>query len=120
LNAVKLPNGKLIGFCEDITERKKADELLKNSQEQLKAIILNAPIGIATSDSNMVFLNANEAFCRIIGFSEDELQKLTFRDITHPDDVKVSNEFMQQLISGDIPFVSQEKRYIKKDDTIIF
>jgi PAS domain S-box-containing protein len=66
----------------DISERKKAEELLKSSQEELKAIVFYAPLGIATSNSNMLFLSANEAFCRITGYSEDELQKRTFREIT--------------------------------------
>ncbi len=53
---------RVIGLVRDVTERKKAERLLKESQEQLKAIILNAPIGIATTGSNMFILSANEAF----------------------------------------------------------
>jgi PAS domain S-box-containing protein len=109
----------LRGIIVDISERKKAERLLKESQEQLKAIIMNAPIGIATTASNFYFLSANEAFCRIVGYSEDELQKRSFRDITYPDDVEVSNKYMQELSCGNIPYFSQEKRYVRKDGNII-
>jgi PAS domain S-box-containing protein len=112
------PNA-VISTALDITERRKAEELLKNSEGQMKAILLHAPIGIATSDSNMVFQSANEAFCRILGFSEEELKRLTFREITHPEDLNVSNANMEELAAGRIPFFSQEKHYIRKDGTII-
>jgi PAS domain S-box-containing protein len=104
----------------DITEQKKSEELLKKNKDQLEAIIINAPIGIATTDSNNTILSANESFCNILGFSEDELIKFTFKDFTHPDDLKDSIALMEELKSGRISFFSQEKRYIKKDGTIIY
>jgi PAS domain S-box-containing protein len=100
--------------------RKNAEKLLKSSQEALKAIVLNAPLGIATSNSKMLFLSANEAFCRITGYSEDELQKRTFRDITYPEDVEASSAYMEELVSGRISFWSKEKRYVRKDGSIIY
>ncbi|MGA3061439.1 MAG: PAS domain S-box protein [Candidatus Bathyarchaeia archaeon] len=98
---------------------RKSNELLRKSQAELNAIVYNAPIGIATSDSNMLFKSANVAFCRIVGYSEDELQKRSFRDITYPDDVEVSNKDMKELSCGNIPYFSQEKRYVRKDGSII-
>ncbi len=71
----------------DITKRKLAEKALRNSEELSRAIVVNAPIGIATSDASCHFVSANEAFCRILGYSEDELHKLTFKEITHPEDV---------------------------------
>jgi PAS domain S-box-containing protein len=117
----KLEDGSIIwnGYNADITESKKTEENLKQIQDQLKVTIVNAPIGIATSDSKNSFLSANEAFCEILGFSENELKKLTFKDITHPADAKQSFALMEELNSGRLPFFSQEKRYIRKDGTII-
>jgi len=111
--------GYLAAMFEDITERKKAEELLWNSQEQLKAIIMNAPIGIATTAPNFIILSANEAFCRMLGYSEDELKKLTFRDFTYPEDVTESSSNMVALNCGKLPFFSQQKRYIRKDGVVI-
>ena len=100
-------------------EHKKADELLRKSQAELNAIVNNAPLGIATSDSNMQFKSANEAFCRIVSYSENELQTRSFRDITYPDDVEVSNKDMKELIYGNISYFSQQKRYVRKDGNVI-
>ncbi len=103
----------------NITVRKMAEEMLKKNEEQLEAIIQNAPIGIATTDSNKYILSANESFCKILGFSENELRKLTFMDFTHPDDIKESINLLKKLSLGQIPVFSQEKHYIRKDGTII-
>jgi PAS domain S-box-containing protein len=118
LNAVKLPDGKLIAFCENITERKHAEEALTESDERSRAIVANAPIGIATSGADKHFLSANDAFCRILGYTEDELLKLTFKDITHSEDLKESAIKMGELENGRISF-TLEKRYVKKDGTVI-
>ena len=115
----KISNDNIAAVYSDITERKKAEDCLRNSQEQLKAIVLNAPLGIATSNSSMVFQSANDAFCRILGYSEDELRKLTFRDITYSEDVEIGYRDMAELISGKVSFFSQEKRYVRKEGAII-
>jgi PAS domain S-box-containing protein len=120
LGTIKVNKETLVfGFVRDLTERKNSELKLKNSQEHLNAIISKSPIGISTSDSNMNFLSANESFCRILGFSEEELRKLTFKDITHPDDIGESLENYAKLISDHIPFFCEEKRYIRKDGRVI-
>jgi PAS domain S-box-containing protein len=80
---------------------------------------LNAPIGIATSDTDTRFLSANKEFCQILGYTEDELQKVTFKDITYPEDLNESRAKMDALSAGKIPFFNIEKRYLKKDGAII-
>lgn len=103
----------------DITEIRKTQEALRRSEEQSKAIVANALIGIATSDINKRFMSANEAFCKILGYTEAEMRLLTFKDITHPDDLAESVSKMKALEAGDIASFVVEKRYIKKDGTVI-
>ena len=91
----------------------------RENQERIKAIVMNAPIGIAACGPNRYFINANDAFCKILGYTENELQKMTFKDITHPDDMTKSNKNSHDLTIGAIKSFTQEKRYIKKDKTII-
>jgi len=102
-----------------ITERKKIEDQLKKNEKHLREVISNAPIGIATSDSDMYFLTANMKFCNILGYSEDELRKLTFKDITVSGDVQESILNMEKLCSGQIDFFSQEKQYLRKDGVTI-
>jgi PAS domain S-box-containing protein len=104
----------------DITERKQTEEALKESEERSRAIVANSPIGIATSGSDKRFLSANDAFCRILGYTEVELRKLTFKDVTRPEDLKESLMKMEDLDSGKISSFTLEKRYVKKDGSTIF
>jgi PAS domain S-box-containing protein len=110
----------ILGIITDITERKRAEKALKESEERAKAIIVNAPIGIATSGPDKRFLSANEAFCKILGYTEDELRKLTFKDITYPSDLKESVSKMKELEEGTLVSFKQEKRYLKKDGSVIY
>jgi len=107
------------GIAIDITQHKKAEEALKERENRLRAIVANAQIGIATSDAKNYFLSANEAFCKILGYTEEELRKLTYKDITFPGDLKESHLKMDDLKNGRISSFMIEKRYIKKDGTVI-
>ncbi len=100
-------------------EKNRAETRLRLSEERLKTIVMNAPIGIATSDVNKRFINANEAFCKILGYTEEELRKLTFREITHPLDLTDSIEKVEELKTGKSPQITLEKRYIRKDGKTI-
>ena len=115
-------NGKVVAcqtIIRDVTARKKTEEALLESEKKARTIVANAPIGIATSDVNKHFLSANEAFCRIIGYSEDELRKLTFKDITYREDFEESAIKIAELENGSVPSFTLEKRYVKKDGAMI-
>ncbi len=103
----------------DITQRKKIDEALKKSEELQRAIVSTSPIGIATCVVGGNFSSSNESFCRILGYTENELKKMSFKDITHPDYMEDSIQAVTDLNSGKIPFFSLEKKYVKKDGTTI-
>ena len=74
----------LRGLVLDITERKKNELALMESEKRSRAIVANSPIGIATSDVDKLFLSANEAFCKILGYTEDELQKVNLQGHNPP------------------------------------
>ena len=112
--------GELAHHIRQSAEKYQAKNALKQSEERLKAIVMNAPIGIAISNSSKYFINANEAFCRILGYTEEELKKLTFKEITHPQDLKESTSRVKDLETGKMPSLTLEKRYVRKDGQIIF
>ncbi len=109
----------LLAVISDINERKRAEKALKESEELSKAIVANSLIGIATSDASYRFVSANEAFCNILGYTEDELRKLTFKNITHPEDGPESAQKISEVIKGQIHSFTLVKRYIKKDGSVI-
>jgi PAS domain S-box-containing protein len=114
--------GNLLGYrgiSRDITEFKKAEEKIKESEKRSRAIVDNSPIGIATVGADKHFLTANENFCKILGYSEDELLKLSFKDITYPTDLKESVIKMGELENNNVSSFSLEKRYVKKDGAVM-
>jgi len=64
-------------------------------------------------------LRVNDAMCRMTGYSERELLQLSFRDITHPDDVEPGDHFLRRLLAGEIDTHTQDKRYLRKDGSHI-
>jgi len=104
---------------EDITVQQQAQEQLRQREEQLRLTLENAPIGIVTSGLDGVLRSVNPAFCRILGYTAEELTRLSVQDITHPDDREASAAKFHALVRGDIERCDLEKRYIRKDGVII-
>ncbi|MCL4538590.1 MAG: PAS domain S-box protein, partial [Bacteroidetes bacterium] len=108
------------GFVEDITERKKAEEALRQSEERYRAIFNNAAAGINLSNRDGRFIEVNSTSARIYGYTQEELLGLTFYDITHPDDVETSRQELLPLQQGKEDSYRLEKRYIRKDGKVIW
>jgi len=103
----------------DITARKLDEEALRESEERYRNSFENAVIGKTIINAKGKFLKVNKSFCQMIGYSEIELYKMSFVDITHPQDIDRSWDEGNRLISGQVSNVTFEKKYIRKDgDTI--
>lgn len=113
--------GELAHYIRQAVESKQAKIALSRSEQQLKAIIMNAPIGISAScHLGELFETVNAEFSRILGYTQVELRKLSFKDVTYPDDLDESIEKINELKAGKIPAFRLEKRYVRKDGAIIF
>lgn len=121
-NTVLTENGKfrmVLSIGEDVTEKKKAEEELAEEKERLASILENAQVGIGIVDFYHNFLDANPTFCRILGYSVNELRKMTFRDFTYPEDLEESRKLVGRLMAGKINTFALEKRYVRKDKKVI-
>ena len=78
-----------------------------------------AAIGMALVVPNGEWLMVNKALCDLIGYSEEELLKLTFQKITHPDDLNEDLQYVEKMLSGDLETYQMEKRYLHKKGSII-
>jgi PAS domain S-box-containing protein len=96
-----------------------ANAQLRESEERFRLTIDEAPIGMALVALDGRWVRVNRAFCEITGYSADELTRLNFQDITHPDDLAEDVELARRLAEGDIPSYQLEKRYIRKDGSIV-
>ncbi len=110
----------IFGVITDITSRIKNEESLRASEELFFNAFNYSGIGIALVGESGNWLKVNPALCKIIGYSKDELFKLTWQDITHPEDLDLDSKLAAQLFSGDIPSYEIEKRYYKKDGSIVW
>ena len=73
------------------------------------------PIGIVEASLDGKYVDVNEEFCRILGYSRQELLRLGIRDCMHEDDYAIDGKLHEQLIAGKIPFYRLEKRYLQKE-----
>ena len=79
-----------------------------------------AAVGIAHVALDGRFLRINKKFCDIVGFTTEEMLSRTFQDITHPDDLAPDLKYVQQILAREIETYSMEKRYFRKDKSIVW
>ena len=103
----------------DISEAQRASVQLRDSEERFRLTIDEAPIGMALVSLDGRVIRVNRALCEIVGYSPEELTKLTFRDITHPDDLAADVALAATLARGEIPRYQLGKRYVRKDGSIV-
>ena len=135
-----LPDGRWQAFVRDVSEahriadereamlareqaaRRQAESAnaqLRESEERFRLTIDEAPIAIALVALDGRFVRVNRVLCDITGYSQDELTRRTFQEITHPDDLETDVELLRRLERGDIPRYQLEKRYIRKDGSTV-
>jgi diguanylate cyclase (GGDEF)-like protein/PAS domain S-box-containing protein len=105
---------------EDITERKQAEEALQQSEEKFRATFEHVPLGISECTIEGRFLDANPKLLDILGYTKDEFVQLTVKDVTHPGDMEATLSNFQKLAAGEIDEYVIEKRYIRKDRSMVW
>jgi len=96
----------------DVTERRRAEEAVRESEERFSGAFEYAPIGVALVSPEGRWLKVNRALCDLVGYSSAELLTRTFQDITHPDDLEVDLAHVRRMIAGEIASYQIEKRYL--------
>src|SRR5271168_4755222 len=109
--------GAVVTFI-DITERKKAEAALRKSEQRWRSVYENSAIGVALTDLNGRFLAVNRAYEKMLGYTEEELRKLTFLDITEEDYRDANWELVSELLEGKRQQFQIEKQYRRKDGTL--
>ena len=113
-------DGGLGVYFRDITERRGTEEALRESETRFRAMFEQANVGIVQASFDGTLLKVNPGFCKIVGYSEEEASGMAIRDLTHPDDYEEEEALTRQLMTGEIPGYSIEKRYLRKDGHLVW
>ncbi|HEX6034868.1 MAG TPA: PAS domain S-box protein, partial [Anaerolineales bacterium] len=106
-------------YASDITERKQAEEQLRESEERFRALVSQATAGISETDleGRLIFVNAG--FCEMLGYSEMELLGKTIWELTFTEDLEVNKRLFKRMVKQDKPY-QFEKRFIRKDGSLLW
>jgi PAS domain S-box-containing protein len=108
------------GAVQDITERKQSEETLRTSEERFRRVFQHSASGMVLVSPDFVFLQANDAFCRMLGYAESELIGKSFQDMTFPEDRLVGGQLVRTVLAGETDSFELEKRYVHKDGTVVW
>jgi PAS domain S-box-containing protein len=120
---VRLPDPSRVlvrGSVTDITERKRAEESLRESEERFRNAFDFAAIGMALVAPNGRFLRVNQSLCDTVGYTATELLARDFQSITHPADLEEDLGLARQILKDSIPVYHLEKRYLHKKGRIVW
>jgi len=120
---VEGPHGidRVAGVLRDVTDRKRAAARLEESEQRFRAVHDRAPVGIVIADPRSgKFLQVNPKFCEIVGRTQEEILRLRFQDITHPDDRHESLRLATQVFDGKIRDFDLQKRYLRPDGSTVW
>jgi PAS domain S-box-containing protein len=106
---------QVVAFITDLSAIRRAEVALHESEERFRATCEQAAVGIEMLDLDGRYLQGNHKLSEMLGYSEDDLHTLTFAQITNPEDLRREQPLLNQLLAGEIPSYSIEKRYLHKD-----
>ena len=93
---------------------------LRESEQRFRKTFELAGAGIVQVSLDGRFTRVNQRFCDIVGYTQDEMLELRFQDITHPDDIEADLANVRRILDGEIATYSMEKRYLRKDSSIVW
>lgn len=111
---------QLRGTAQDITERRRAEQSLRESEERFRSVFRNAGVGMVIVSLERRFLAANATFCEYLGYTEEELREKTVQEVTHPDDWPRFSQKLNETLTQDEKLHRVEKRCLHKSGRVVF
>ncbi|GAA4315240.1 hypothetical protein GCM10023149_11760 [Mucilaginibacter gynuensis] len=111
---------RLFGTLQNIDEEMKIKLELQSSEARFKGAFENSTIGMALVSPEGKWLKVNQNLISCLGYTEDELNQITFQDITHPEDLEKDLDLLNKLIKGEVHHYQMEKRYFHKNGSVIW
>lgn len=111
---------KFIFFINDLSDIQETEYKLQTSEDSFRLAFDLSPIGMALSSSDARWVKVNAALCQMLGYSEQELLQMDFKQITYVDDLEISLEKVQKMLDGKLKQIQLEKRYYHRDGHIVW
>lgn len=103
-----------------LSRQRRASVALATSEARFRAAFEQAAIGIVHTSLDRRYLQVNQKFCDMLGYAREELLGKPANDLTYPEDREAASTYRQQLLSGAAHSVAAEKRYVRKDGSVIW
>jgi PAS domain S-box-containing protein len=103
-----------------VSESRRAEEAVRESEELFRTALHWSPIGMAIRGLDGHWLVVNRALCHLVGYTEEELLRLSFQGISHPDDVQPDVDLSEEMLRGEQEGYTREKRYLHKDGHLVW
>ena len=104
----------------DLREHRRAERALRESDERFRGAFEAAPIGMGLTSLDGRWLKVNDALCRLIGYTPNELLTMRWHEVTHPDDIEADIALGKQMLAGEFTSYQMEKRYLRKDGSVVW
>ncbi|MFN3231615.1 MAG: response regulator [Alphaproteobacteria bacterium] len=102
------------------TQLLESNRALLESEVRFRVAFDTAPHGMAIIDLEGRWVQVNEAYCKMLGYTEPELLHKDFESVRHPDDAAEAFDYLKKMISGEITSFQKERRFVRKDGTDVF
>jgi len=111
---------RMIGMVADITQRKQAEETLRQSEEKFRSVFRDAGVGMLIVSPEGRFLAANKTFCECLGYTEEELLEKTVQSVTFPEDWPTFSRILREALKEGHGYQRFEKRCLHKSGRIVY
>jgi diguanylate cyclase (GGDEF)-like protein/PAS domain S-box-containing protein len=104
----------------DITADKRAQGSLRESDLLISSLFESSNIGLAITSPEKGWIRVNSKLCRMLGYTEEELQQRTWAEMTHPEDLAADITQFDRMLAGEIESYEMDKRFYHKDGSLVF
>ena len=111
---------KISGIVIDITEWKLAEEALVKNRKEFQSYFDSSSVGLSVTAPDKTWIEVNQRLCELFGYTKEELTGITWVELSHPDDLSKNLVLFQQVMDGKSDQYELDKRFIRKDGSIVY
>ncbi|MEN8148645.1 MAG: PAS domain S-box protein [Planctomycetota bacterium] len=119
LHAFQTSPGRMAVLFLDVTDRLRAEEALRRSEEMYRSYFRLGLIGMAITSAERAWLEINPRLAEMLGYPVDEIREMGWDDVSHPEDIEEDRRAYERLVRGEIEQYSMEKRFLAKRGDVV-